>query len=64
MANFAVIIKGIVDNIIIADSKEIAESVTGQTCVEYSPTPNSAAHIGLSYDPKTGLFEQPTIPAE
>ena len=41
---------------IVADTKEIAEQVTGQLCVEY--TNESPAHIGLGWDEETG-FEQP-----
>ena len=59
MANYAVIIEGIVDNIIVAETKEIAESVTGQRCIIYDPN-NKGAHIGLKYDSQTG-FEQPSI---
>ena len=61
--NFATIENGIVTNTIVADSKAIAEEVTGQTCVEYSDT--DAPHIGLGYDGTS--FEQPPIveaPAE
>jgi hypothetical protein len=53
--NFAVIVNDKVENIIVADSKEIAEQVTGFTCVEY--THENPAHIGLGYDGTT--FEQP-----
>lgn len=53
--NFAVIKNNIVENIIVADSKEIAEQVTGLTCVQYENT--NPAHIGLSYNGTT--FEQP-----
>jgi hypothetical protein len=49
MANYAVIKNGIVDNVIIADTKEIAEMVTGLTCVEYENIPG-APGIGWSYD--------------
>lgn len=55
--NFAVISESMVTNIIVADSKEIAEAVTGKTCVEY--TSDNPAHIGLSYDGIT--FEQPPL---
>jgi hypothetical protein len=61
MATFAVIENGIVENIIVADSKEIAEDATGKTCVEY--TEKNPAHIDLKYDPETG-FEQPVIEEE
>lgn len=36
MANFAVIEDGKVINIIVADSKTIAEEVTNKTCIEYN----------------------------
>lgn len=48
MATFAVIENGLVTNTIVADTKEIAELVTGQTCVEY--TENKRAGIGWTYD--------------
>lgn len=60
MANFAVIENGIVLNTILADSKAIAEEVTGKTCVEY--TDANPACIGLGYDGTT--FEQPAPVAE
>ena len=49
MANYAVIKDGIVTNVIVADSQEIAESVTGLTCVELQLEPG-APGIGWSYD--------------
>jgi hypothetical protein len=49
MANYAVIKDGIVDNVIVADTKEIAETVTGLTCVEVEHVPG-APGIGWSYD--------------
>lgn len=55
---FAVVApNGFVLNIIVADSKEIAEEVTGSTCVEY--TDDNTAHIGLTYDGTS--FEQPVV---
>jgi hypothetical protein len=56
--NFAVITNATVENIIVCDSLEVAEAVTGKTCVEY--TSDNPAHIGLGYDGTT--FEQPPIP--
>ena len=56
--NFAVISGNSVINIIVADSKEVAEEVTGFTCVEY--TSDNPAYIGLGYDGTT--FEQPAAP--
>jgi hypothetical protein len=49
MANYAVIKDGIVNNVIVADTKEIAETVTGLTCVEVEHVPGSPG-IGWSYD--------------
>jgi hypothetical protein len=48
MANYAVIKDNIVNNVIMADTKEIAETVTGLTCIEY--TDENPAGIGWSYD--------------
>ena len=56
MAKFAVVENNKVINVIVADTKEIAEEVTGLTCVEY--VPENPAHIGLGFDGTT--FEQPT----
>lgn len=60
MANFAVVVNGIVENIIVADDLETAEIVTGKTCVASDETLDKSAHIGLGYDATTG-FEQPAI---
>lgn len=48
MANYAVIENGVVTNIIIAESLEIAKETTGLECVEYSP--ERAVTIGIEYD--------------
>ncbi len=47
-----------VTNILVADSQEIAEEVTGLPCVEY--TEENPAIIGLGYS--NGIFEQHTAP--
>ena len=62
MANYAVIKDGLVTNVIVAESKEIAESVSGATCVEY--TEENPAGIGWSYDGTS--FAAPVVeePAE
>ena len=57
MSNFAVINGGKVSNIIVADTKEIAEEVTGQLCVEYIDSEENQPRIGLGWDEVTG-FEQ------
>jgi hypothetical protein len=63
MATFAVMNSNIVENIIVADTKEIAEQVTGKECVEY--TDSNPAGIGWTY--ADGVFTAPVIeeiPAE
>lgn len=58
MANFAVLDEyNKVINIIVADSLEIAEQVTGLSCVEY--TDQNPAVIGLGYS--NGVFENPPM---
>ena len=55
MATFAVLNDSTVTNIIVADTKEIAEEATGLTCVEY--TAENTAGIGYKYNGST--FERP-----
>lgn len=57
MANFAVIEGENVINTIVADSKEIAERVTGKTCIKYT---NEPAEIGGTYI--NGIFTQAPKP--
>lgn len=49
MASYAVIKDNIVDNVISADSKDIAESVTGLLCVEIINEPGTPG-IGWTYN--------------
>ena len=49
MAKYAVIKDGIVNNVIVADTQAIAETVTGLTCVEIEHVPG-APGIGWTYD--------------
>ena len=48
MATFAVLINDVVSNVIVADSKEIAEQVTSRTCIEY--TEENPAGVGWTWD--------------
>lgn len=52
---FAVIEKGIVTNILLAEDIETAEAITGFTCVEDT---DRLAYVGLGWDGTE--FEQPT----
>lgn len=54
MPNYAVIKDGVVQNIIIADSAETAQEVTGEICVEYLQ--NQPVNIGLQYDGSNFIF--------
>jgi hypothetical protein len=59
--NFAVIENNIVTNIIVAESKKIAESIIGKTCIEY--TDENLTGIGWTY--ADGVFTAPIeIPTE
>lgn len=58
--NIAVIENGIVENIIVADSIELAEEITGKECIEYSDT--DRPHIGFGWDGTS--FEQPPTPED
>jgi hypothetical protein len=51
VSKFAVVVNNIVENIIVAESKEVAEQATGQTCIEY--TEENPAGIGWTYDGTT-----------
>lgn len=59
---FAVLNNNIVENIIIADSREDAEIVTRATCIEY--TDENLAAVGWTYDQETGKFVSPVVPEE
>lgn len=48
MATFAVMNGDSVTNVIVADTKETAETVTGSTCIEY--TNDNPAGIGWVYN--------------
>jgi hypothetical protein len=58
MANFAVIENDVVVNVIIADNKQIAETITGLTCIEYADVHD--AGIGWAYNGTK--FIKPTLP--
>jgi hypothetical protein len=49
MANFAVMNGNVVVNVIVADSKEIAEMVTNSTCIEFNLEEHEAG-IGYTHD--------------
>ena len=57
MANFAVIENDKVTNVIVADSKEIAETVTGKTCLDITDT-----YVGIGWDYVGGEFIAPPAP--
>ena len=61
MAEYAVIKDGIIINVIVADSQEIAEQCSGLPCVEYNNASN--VRIGWSYDGTNftaPVIEEPT----
>lgn len=48
MATYAIVENNLVTNVIIADTLQIAEQVTGKTCIEYNES--NPAGIGWTYD--------------
>jgi hypothetical protein len=56
MADYGVIENDIIENVIVAESKEIAETVTGKLCVELPPT-----NVGVGWAYKSGTFTAPVI---
>lgn len=58
MKRFAVILGNIVSNIIVAETKEDAESVVSN-CVEI--TEDIETSIGWTYDVETKLFSAPVV---
>ena len=57
MATYIVLNKDIVDNIIVADTLEIAEALTKSTCVLH--TNNQPVSIGWIYNSATQEFSAP-----
>lgn len=57
MATFAIINDNIVEDVIVADTKEIVEEVTGRTCIEY--TDENPAGINWTY--ADGVFTAPVV---
>lgn len=54
MATFAVLVNNKVTNVIVAESKEDAETATDSICVE-----TDTAGIGWNFDPETNTFINP-----
>ena len=59
MPRFAVLKNGVVDNVIVADSQELAEEVTGLTAVA-----SEEANIGEIYNEEDGTFFEMPAPIE
>ena len=59
MKNFAVINNNIVENLIVSESKEIAETVTKKTCIEYDE--NVSVNIGWKYENNNFIDTTPPI---
>jgi hypothetical protein len=57
MPNYGTLNGIVINNIITAESKEIAETVTGQTCVELPPL-----DVGIGWTYENGTFSAPVEP--
>jgi len=58
VASFAVIENGLIINVIECDNKELAQEVTGKTCIE-SPKSGAHAYIGGTYSNNKFLPPKP-----
>jgi hypothetical protein len=58
--NYAVISDGVVVNLIVAESKELAETATGKTCI--LSTDENPAHVGGTHD-GTSFIAPPPYPS-
>jgi hypothetical protein len=56
--NIAIINNGIVENVFVCESIEIATKMFGEVCVVLKE--GDTPHIGLTYNAETG-FEQPVV---
>ena len=57
MATYAVVENNLVTNVIVVDTVEIAQEVTGKTCIEYNES--NPAGIGWTYDGEKFVAPQP-----
>jgi len=64
MATYYIIQDETVVNIILADTKEIAEKVTGLDAIASQDTSVASASIGAKLDTKSKVYVNPTIQAE
>jgi len=64
MASYYIIEKNEIVNIILAETKEIAEQVTGLEAIEFDDNSVAGAIIGAKLDTKSGVYVNPTIEAE
>jgi hypothetical protein len=55
MVNYGVIENDVIVNIIVAENKEIAETVTGKPCVELP-----SLNVGIGWAYKSGVFTAPS----
>jgi creatinine amidohydrolase/Fe(II)-dependent formamide hydrolase-like protein len=58
MADFAVIENNVIVNVIVAETKEIAEKVTGKLCVVLPPL-----NVGIGWTYEGGTFTAPVVEA-
>jgi len=64
MASYYIIENNKIINFILADTKEIAESVTGLTAIISTDASVEGAIIGAEFDEATGIYKNPIIETE
>ena len=64
MASFHIIENDKVVNVILADTKEIAELVTGLTAIDSNDPSVKKTYVGATLDKSTGVYVNPPIETE
>ena len=64
MASFHIIENDKVVNIILADTREIAETVTGLTAIDSEDSSVENADVGATLDKASGVYVNPPIETE
>jgi hypothetical protein len=64
MASFHIVENGVIVNVILADTKEIAELVTGLSAINSDDPAVKDTYVGATLDEQSGVYVNPPIEAE
>lgn len=59
MARFVIVNNNVIENFILAETKEIAEGVTGLTAYDSDDPKVQGANVGFVWDEQSGVFVSP-----